>query len=164
MVINLTIIMDVNPMITYYETDANELDLIKELWEKLNSHHKARSKYFYQEYEKIVFEDRKKQLLTKVEEGNLRIDLAVDTDSKKSVGYCVSSFSNRNGEIDSIYVDENFRNMGIGDSLMRRALKWMDKKDVVNREIKLSTGNDDAIQFYSHYGFHPKHIILKQRK
>ena len=46
-------------MISYCKTDENDLDSIKELWEKLNSHHKARSKNFSQDYEKIVFEDRK---------------------------------------------------------------------------------------------------------
>jgi ribosomal protein S18 acetylase RimI-like enzyme len=156
--------MDVNLMINYYETDENELDLIKELWEKLNGHHKARSKYFYQEYEKIVFEDRKKELLNKVGDKNLRVDIAVDTVSEEAVGYCVSSISKEKGEIDSLYVQENFRNMGIADRLMRRALNWMDKNNVVKRVVKLSTGNDDAIQFYSHYGFHPKQILLKQIK
>lgn len=149
-------------MIRYFETDENGLDLIKELWEQLNSHHKARSKYFYQDYEKIVFDDRKKQLFKKIGKWNLRIDLALDIDDH-TVGYCVSSISNEKGEIDSIYVDENFRTKGIGDILMKRALEWMDTNDIVDREVKLSAGNDDAIQFYSRYGFHPKHIVLKQR-
>jgi diamine N-acetyltransferase len=155
--------MDSYPMISYIETDEKGLDLIKELWEQLNSHHKARSKYFYQDYEKIVFDDRKKQLMKKTGKWNLRIDLAVDNDIDHTVGYCVSSISNNNGEIDSIYVDENFRSMGIGDNLMKRALEWMDMNDILNREVKLSAGNDDTIQFYSRYGFHPKHIVLKQR-
>jgi diamine N-acetyltransferase len=155
--------MDSYPMIRYCETDESDLDLIKELWEKLNSHHRARSTYFNQDYENIVFEDRKKQLIRKTGKWSLRIDLAVDTDIDQAVGYCVSSISNENGEIDSIYVDENFRSTGIGDNLMKRALQWMDLNHILNREVKLSVGNDEAIQFYSRYGFHPKHIMLKQR-
>jgi len=151
-------------MILYYETDENGLDNIKELWEKLNSHHKARSKYFSQDYEKIVFQDRKEQLIKKIGNGSLRIDLAFDTVIDHAVGYCVSSISNGKGEIDSIFVDENFRSSGIGDNLMKRALRWMDINEIMNREVKLSAGNNDAIQFYSHYGFHPKHILLKQRR
>jgi ribosomal protein S18 acetylase RimI-like enzyme len=150
-------------MISYFETDENGLDQIKRLWEQLNSHHRARSKYFYQDYEKIVFDDRKKQLMKKIGKWNLRIDLAVDTGNDHTVGYCVSSISNKNGEIDSIYVDENFRSMGIGDTLMKRALQWMDINNVINREVKLSAGNDGTIQFYSRYGFHPKNIVLKQK-
>ncbi len=30
-------------MISYLETDETELDLIKDLWEKLNHHHQLRS-------------------------------------------------------------------------------------------------------------------------
>jgi hypothetical protein len=47
---------------------------------------------------------------------------------------------------------------------MKRAMRWMDINEIMNREVKLSAGNNDAIQFYSHYGFHPKHILLKQRR
>lgn len=151
-------------MISYCETDESGLDLIEKLWVKLNSHHKVRSRYFYHDYEKVVFDDRKKQLIRKTEKGDLRIYLAIDTDIDHVVGYCVSSISHENGEIDSIYVDENFRSMGIGDNLMKRSLHWMDMNNIVNREVKLSAGNDDAIQFYSHYGFHPKQILLKQRR
>ena len=47
---------------------------------------------------------------------------------------------------------------------MKRALTWMDIEGVENRKVQLYAGDDDTIQFYSHYGFHPKHIILKQKR
>lgn len=58
-------------MISYFETDEKELDTIKELWEKLKHHHQSRSKYFFQDYENIVFEDRKEELLKKSEKAHL---------------------------------------------------------------------------------------------
>lgn len=150
-------------MIQYYETDEKELDLIEGLWEELKHHHKLRSKYFFQDYENIVFEDRKKELLKKAEKGMVRVDLA-ESSSGNSIAYCVSSILNEKGEIDSIFVKDDYRSMGVGNKLMKRALTWFDIIGVENREIQLSVGNDDVLKFYSQYGFHPKHVILKQKK
>ena len=151
-------------MIRYYETDEKELDYVKELWEKLKHQHQSKARYFFQEYENVVFENRKEKLLKKSEKGFLRVDLALDSSNEEVVGYCISSISNEIGEIDSLYVEENFHSMGIDDNLMKRALTWMDSEGVENRKVKLFAGNDDTIQFYSHYGFHPIQIILKQKR
>ncbi len=151
-------------MISYFETDENELDLIKDLWQKLNHHHQLRSKNFHQDYLNLPFENRKDELIKKSNKGKLRLDLALDNTINKVVGYCISSFSYENGEIDSIFIEEKFRMMGIGDTLMKRALSWMDSNNVENRQVKISVGNDIAIKFYNQYGFHQKHIILKQLK
>lgn len=149
-------------MIEYLETDEKEIDLVRRLWEKLRLHHKIRSKYFFQDYENISFEKRKAELLKKAQDGLLRVDLAKDSSNGDLVGYSVSSINNEIGEIDSIYVEEAFRAEGIGDSLMKRSLAWLESYDVENILIQLSSGNDDVLRFYSHYGFHPKHIVLKK--
>ena len=54
--------------------------------------------------------------------------------------------------------------LGIGDTLMKRALSLMDSNNIENRQVKISVGNDVAIKFYNQYGLKPKHIILKQLK
>jgi diamine N-acetyltransferase len=149
-------------MISYFETDKTELDLIKELWEKLN--HQLRSKNLRQDYLNIHFEDRKDELIKKSNNGNLRLDLALDNTINNMVGYCICSFSYENGEIDSIYIEEKFHMLGIGDTLMKRALSWLDSNNVENIQVKISVGKDVAIKFYNQYSFHPKHIILKQLK
>lgn len=151
-------------MILYYETDERKLDLIKELWEELKVLHKLKSKYFFQDYESMIFEDRKEELLQKSKNGILRLDLAVDSVSDNIVGYSVTSIVDEKGEIDSIFVEEKYRSRGIGTNLMKRSLNWMDIEGTKNKEVKLSVGNDDTIQFYSQHGFHPKHIVLKQNE
>jgi len=150
-------------MIRYYETDENELDYVKEIWERQKHHHQSKNKYFFQEHENVVFDVFKENLLKKSEKGSLRLDLAVNSTNEEIVGYCIISVSNKNGEINSLYVEENFHSMGIEDNLMIRALTWMDIEGVENRRVQLNAGDDDTIQFYSHYGFHPIHIILKQK-
>jgi diamine N-acetyltransferase len=147
-------------MIKYFKTDEKELDRIKDLWNKLRLQHQIKSSYFSKDYETIVFEDRKEQLLKKSEKWVLKVDLAFDNDNL--VGYCVSSVSNDKGEIDSIFIEKKYRSVGIGDKLMKRALTWMNKMGVKNKRIQISVGNEDTIEFYSRYGFYPKHILLKQ--
>ncbi|MGZ7134721.1 MAG: GNAT family N-acetyltransferase [Methanobacterium sp.] len=87
-----------------------------------------------------------------------------DEDTKENVGYCISSILEDNtGEIDSIYLVENYRLSGIGDTLMKRALKWMDEKGVKSKKIRVAVGNDELISFYHKFDFLPRHIILKQK-
>jgi len=149
-------------MIKYFEIDKKELDQIKDIWNKLRLQHQLKSRYFSKDYENIAFKDRKEQLLKKSEKWVLKVDLAFDNEN--IVGYCVSSVSNDRGEIDSIFIEEEYRSVGIGDKLMKRSLTWMDNMGVKNRKIQISVGNEDAIEFYSRYGFYPKHILLEQPK
>ena len=59
----------------------------------------------------------------------MRVDVAMDIVTGQNVGYCVSSVDEeRTGEIESIFVASDYRGLGIGDSLMKKALTWMDKK------------------------------------
>ncbi|MGZ7048012.1 MAG: GNAT family N-acetyltransferase [Methanobacterium sp.] len=88
-----------------------------------------------------------------------------DEDTEKLIGYCISYISEDNtGEIDSIYVVENYRLSKIGDTLMKRALSWMDEKSVKSKKIKVAVGNDELISFYHKFDFLPRHIIFEQNK
>jgi ribosomal protein S18 acetylase RimI-like enzyme len=150
--------------IEYTATDEQGLDLVGPLWQKLLEHHKARSpKYFRRHNSGITFDLRKKQLLEKSEKGYLRIDIARDTNTGELVGYCISSVSgNGQGEIDSIYIESEYRRSGIGDNLTKRALGWMDELSVTKKIVVVGVGNEEVFPFYSRYGFYPRNIILEQ--
>lgn len=151
------------PEIQYTETDRQGLDLIKPLWQQLVEHHKARSPIFYNDYAKMTFATRKKQLLEKSRGNTIRIDLARDENLGEFVGYCVSTISEeRQGEIDSIYIKPNYRRFGIADNLMKRALHWMDEQLITKRILVVGAGNEEVLGFYSKYGFHPRNIVLEQ--
>jgi ribosomal protein S18 acetylase RimI-like enzyme len=151
------------PEIQYTETDRQGLDLIKPLWQQLVEHHKARSPIFYNDYAKMTFATRKKQLLEKSRGNNIRIDLARDENLGEFVGYCVSTISEeRQGEIDSIYIKPDYRRFGIADNLMKRALHWMDEQLITKRILVVGAGNEEVLGFYSKYGFHPRNIVLEQ--
>ncbi len=90
------------------------------------------------------------------------MDLAHDT-NKVRVAYCVSTInSQRVAEVDSIYVREEYRSLGIGDQLMKRSLEWMDEKGAKRKKILVTAGNQDALSFYQRYGFKPRRVILEQ--
>ena len=111
----------------------------------------------------MTFDLRKKGLLEKSKEGAIRIDLASDADTGELVGYCISTISrDRQGEIESIYIEPDYRESGIGDNLMKRTLRWMDECSVTKKVLGVGVGNEDVIAFYSRYSFYPRTTVLEQ--
>lgn len=148
-------------MITYHETDEKDLEIIEFMWTKLIHHLQSQSKYFPMDYPRLIFEERKEQLINVAENGKLKLDIVKD--GKNYLAYCVSSIINEKGSVDSLYVDKHWRNEGIGNKLMERTLNWMKINDVSDFEILVSYGNEKALKFYEKYGFYPKHLILKKK-
>ncbi len=113
----------------------------------------------------MTFEGRKNDLLKKAAVGCMRVDIAIDEANEVAVGYTVSTVnSEKTGEIESIFVSEAYRGMGIGEILIEKALVWMDQKGAVAKIVEVSVGNEQAIGFYSKYGFLPRKTVLKQVK
>ena len=135
------------------------LDDIQPLWEQLNEIHRSVSPHFAYHFEEYVFEYRKAYLRTKGDLGELLIFKAMDDDLM--VGYCVASINPiGDGEIESIYVEENYRGKKVGDSLIRAALDWLDENDVRSKSVAVTFGNEDAFPFYAKYGFLPRTTYL----
>jgi ribosomal protein S18 acetylase RimI-like enzyme len=149
--------------IDYSETNQQGLDLIGTLWQRQIEYHKTRSKHFAERLERVTFDLRKKELLEKTREGALRIELARDVNTGELVGYCMSTISgNRQGEVDSIYIEPGYRKSGIGNNLMKRALRWMDDMSVTKKILVVAAGNEEVFAFYSRYNFYPRSIVLEQ--
>ena len=149
--------------VNFIHGDEALLDQIRILWEALNSHHLELSINFKQYYQDMTFEKRKADLLKKAIAGKMRVDLAVDEVIGQNVGYCVSSLNQEKiGEVESIFVDSNYRGSGMGDSLMKKALCWMDQEGAVAKIVEVASGNEEAFYFYAKYGFLPRKTMLKQ--
>lgn len=115
----------------YIEVDSKEIDIIEPLWIKLRAYHHELSKHFPDRYIESKFKMRKKELLDKSINSHLKIDIVKYRDTEETIGYCISSISDKkNGEVDSIYIEEEYRSIGIGAHLIKRALNWMDEKGV----------------------------------
>lgn len=150
--------------ISYIEINNNQIGIIKPLWNKLRDHHHELSTHFPEKYKITKFEERKDEILEKSKNGELKIDIAKNEDKNEYIGYCISSISEDNvGEIDSIFLDENYRSSGIGNTLMSRALNWMDEKGVKSKKIVVAVGNEELLSFYEKFDFLPRHIILEQK-
>lgn len=95
----------------------------------------------------------------------MHVEIAVEETSGRKVGYVVSTVnSEKTGEVESIYIDEAYRGMGIGGQLMRDALDWMDQNGSISKQVEVSVGNEVAWGFYGRNGFLPRKTLLKQVK
>ena len=154
------------PAIVYRATDISEIELIRPLWEQLNEHHHARASAFRSHYTQMMFDDRKEYFRKVAASGTLRIELAFDPDTGDlCVGYCVPSLSrDKEGEIESIFVEESFRSHGIGTILVNRALAWLDEHGSVRNRVSVGDGNEEAWEFYRKFGFYPRMTVLEQKR
>jgi ribosomal protein S18 acetylase RimI-like enzyme len=138
------------------------------LWDKLNDHHMRTSTHFEAYYGIFSFEQR----MEKFEDPDLRvrIDIAlIDDDLSRRpknlmIGYSLSSVTKRaEGELDSLFVDREFRRMGIGTSLAKRAFAWMDKEGALSKSLSVVYGNEEVLPFYRKFRFYPSRMELNQK-
>ncbi|MHB8165015.1 MAG: GNAT family N-acetyltransferase [Methanoregula sp.] len=149
--------------IEYITTDENDLEIIRHLWVQLNEHHHERASHFRPHYEQMTFDDRKTFFETIASTGLLRLDLARDPGTARIIGYCVSSISSENnGEIESVFVEPDYRRHDIGSDFISRAIAWMDYKDVKRKRVSIGDGNEETWQFYRKFGLYPRMTILEQ--
>ena len=138
------------------------LDFVQPLWEKLNKHHQVNSRYFPDMFKNLTFDLRKKKFINDANI-ELRIDLVKESENQAFVGYCVSTITiDSVGEIDSLYIEPEYRKFGIGDKLMSRSLEWLDSKNVRMKIIGVAEGNEQVFDFYKKYGFYERRTILEQ--
>lgn len=144
------------------EKDITEIHLIKPLWEQLNSIHFEKSVYFKSKYESFTFEKRLESIYRKAQDGIIKVDLLLDHNTGNYIGYCVSSIEDEVGEIESIFIEKDYRKYKLGDKLMTNALNWFEAHSIKNIEINVVYANDEALPFYERYGFQVGSYILKR--
>ncbi|MDT3428382.1 ribosomal protein S18 acetylase RimI-like enzyme [Paenibacillus forsythiae] len=149
--------------IKYTQTDQAGLHLVEPLWEQLRDHHASRSNYFAAQIMASTFQARSKELLVKAEQGLLHIVLADDELSGRLAGYCISSIAGGiRGELDSIFVVQDYRGLGIGRELMTLSLDWFKTNSIESIAISVIYGNEEALHFYEKYGFYPRTYVLSR--
>jgi GNAT superfamily N-acetyltransferase len=152
-----------NDPIEYIETDQRGLDSIGFLWEKLNEHHRVRSLYHSEHFKHMTFDIRKNGLLEKAKKATFRLDIAKDIKTGKYIGYCLSSITeDKVGEIESIFIESEYRHRKIGDYFIMKALIWMDGIGTNSRIIGVGVGNEEVFPFYAKYGFYPRVHVLQR--
>lgn len=149
--------------IRYISGDEGLLDDVKELWEGLNEHHLANTKHFAGHYSSFTYQSRKDCFVKKAQKGALRVDIAIDEEEQERIGYCISSVDEEKiAEIESLYVLESHRTLGVGKVLVKKALDWMDELGAVKKVVTVASGNENAFGFYEKFGFYPRKTVLEQ--
>ena len=145
------------------EKNIKEIELIKPLWEQLNLVHYDKSIYFKNKYEKFTFDKRVKSIYEKSQKGTIKIDMLWDNETENYVGYCLSSIKDNIGEIESIYIKDDYRKFGLGGKLMESSLNWFESNGITNIQIGVAYANDEALPFYKRYGFYIGNYILRNQ-
>ncbi len=143
---------------------AEILDEVEPLWRKLNKHHQGKSTYFAEHFARFTFAERRQDLEHKAEVGALLVEIARDRETGDHAGYCVSSVDGEGvGEIDSLFVEADYRGRGVGDLLISRALAWLEERGARDTKIVVAYGNEEVLAFYARYGFYPRTYVLRRR-
>lgn len=128
-----------------------QIDLIQPLWENLRNYLQERSTHFANQMKRLSFEKRKAGLLQKE-----ALHLLLAKNDSTPVGYCISAIEDSEGMIESLFVNSQFRKWGIGETLIRDSIKWLEDKGVQSVSLNVSEGNEQVMDFYRKWGFEVK--------
>jgi len=140
------------------ELSRDNYHLIKDMWAKLNRLHGDLSHNFKNYFESFTFEKRMQPLF-----GKKHLSVFIVTDTTDHIGYCIVSADDGQGEIDSIYIEPEYRKRKIGSSLIKKAMDWFDSIGCDLVSISVADGNDSVIDFYQSFGFYRSAVILKYK-
>jgi diamine N-acetyltransferase len=148
-------------MIEVFDIPKEKIDCIRNLWEKLNKLHYEDSVYFEDHYETFIFEERIKSILL-FDNDSLKISIVKD--GPRYLGYCISSISGSNGEVDSIYLEDEVQGRGIGKTLITQHIQWMKEKNCTRIRVAVSYGHESVKEFYHKLGFYERLIYFELRE
>ena len=148
------------PAFVYRTVGTDGIDAVRPLWEKLRAYHAP----LLGDKAPFVFEPRKQEILSKAAAGKLWIELVSLAEYATDIAYCISTVSaNGCGEVDSMFVEKDFRGRGVGSELVRRTLAWFDSVGASSKVVTVAHGNERAPAFYRRFGFRPRCVLLQQR-
>lgn len=146
--------------ITYVRGGANLLPRVEPMWERLSAQHDVLFEAFGNQ--EPSFDVLEPWYLGKDMAGQLFVELA--TAESRDVGFCLCTCGPRDiGLIDAIWVDEAYRNQGIGSTMIRDVIGWLDKGPITCKIVQVANTNASALSFYERLGFSPRTVTLQHR-
>jgi len=149
---------------SYIQGNQGHLDLIRPLWDKLNAWHYDQADSFIQRFRNVDWDKSKREMID--DSAVMLVDYVLDQANNRNIGFCISRVYKNDrdiGEIDSLYVEEDHRQAGIGKKLMERAIQWLDEQGAEKKRVLVVAGNEPLIEYYSQFGFQPLHIVLQRK-
>jgi GNAT superfamily N-acetyltransferase len=151
--------------IIYQEGGIELLDTIAPLWRKLTIHHAGISTHFHDHFLGLRWDERKDGLVERSRNGGVHNVLAKIAAEDRYVGYCIGAIDKqKNADIESLFVEDDFRGGGIGTEMVRRMIVWMDGNGAVCKTVSVAVGNEKAYRFYEQFGFLPRLTVLQQEE
>lgn len=86
--------------------------------------------------------------------------IIIATLKNQDCGYIYGVIEPQRGFVHSIYIQPDYRKLGIGRELMKRIILWFEEQKVKTIELDLCIGNESVLLFYSQLGFSPRKICL----
>ncbi len=136
----------------------SEMGIIKPLWEALNRMHLADSVHFKDHYRAFTFERRLENF---VGTADADMKITVVFAGSASLGYCISKAEGDTGEIESLFLDESIRGLGVGGDLVEAHIAWMKERGCERIRVGVSHGHDSPLDFYRKHGFRERLTVLE---
>ncbi len=141
---------------------AELIGLTKPLWEKQKTYHLGIDRLSPENYVDLSFEERAIRIQKKG--AHLTTLLAEDRTTDHLIGYSLATINLEGvGEIDSVFVEENYRGKGVGTALIKATLVWMEENKVQKTKLHVLDVNQSAVSLYRTLGFEPRMVEMIRR-
>lgn len=162
----------------HYEIVSEEnISLVKDLCNELMTYQKSLATIAPERFDSMSFKTR---MVPSIKNAKANFIVAA-MDGDEIVGYVYSNVSPKKvysnefatffdldsvkgddvGCLSQFYIKDGYRSLGIGSVLYEKSMEWLDTfKDIDDRFIYVSNGNDVALNFYQSKGFKVSHQIL----
>ena len=141
---------------------VEKMEILREELDKLNRYHNSKSKYFFGDYPRVTFKERKEMYIKNAKSGKYRIELLINIETNNIIGFCIAYIKKSEGKLEVIFVDEEYRKNGLGVKLMSSAMEWFGENNINDIELTVVYGNE-AVSFYQKLGFYPRSIIMSTK-
>lgn len=114
----------------------NKFGEIEYLWKMLNQTHENNSNCWKGHFKELTF-DKRLETIKRADE----IAVFVAKNSEDLLAYCIVSIKKYVGEIDSIFIKNEYRNSGIGHSLPSESQRRLEEKEAKEISVEVAEGN-----------------------
>ncbi len=122
--------------------------------------HFADSHYFEDYYSNLNFEKRCEKF-TAFTADTVLIEGVFPMRSNTPIGYCISTVEKERGEIDSLFIEKEYRKCGYGAQLVKHSINWLKSKGCVTIHVGVAEGHESVFGFYKQFGFFPRMTYLQ---
>jgi diamine N-acetyltransferase len=100
-------------------------------------------------------------LLAKINDGKLHIQLVYTSNHQEPIGFCITSLSSdRIGEVEALYVLDEYQGNNLGTKLLQTSLQWLEENNALEQKLIVAAGNEQVFSFYQKFSFHTGYTTL----